>query len=32
MKYGKNDVEWQTGMQGMSEWFLGLFEEKRRKL
>ncbi len=29
IKYGKNDIEWQTSIQGYKfEWFLGLFEER----
>ncbi len=34
MKYGKNDAEWQTSIQGMSlsDFVLLLFKEKRRKL
>ncbi len=30
IKYGKSDIEWQTRYE--VEWFLGLCEEKRRKL
>ncbi len=33
MKYGKNDIELQTSVQGMSlSDFWGLFEENRRNL